>query len=375
MTISELVDFRKDLHRNPEISLHEHRTRQKIEQALKEIGVENIQTVGGTGMLAVFEGKDRGSLVLLRSDHDALPIHEEGDPPYRSQISGVGHMCGHDGHTAIMLGVASYFKGNPPKKGKLALLFQPAEENGRGAAKVLNDPNFTFNADMAFALHNLPGEKMHQVLCREGTFTPAVKSVIFQLKGKTSHAAEPENGKNPGPAMADILKLSTDLNQIDGDAENFRVISPIYATLGEKAYGISAGYAECHFTIRTWTNSELTRVCDEFLEGTKKICEDHDLGLEWEWLEEFAANENSREAYDLIRQTAREEGLDFKEMSSGRKWGEDFGLITQKFSGAMFGIGSGKDCPALHNPDYDFPDEIIETGIKMFTGIAERALR
>jgi metal-dependent amidase/aminoacylase/carboxypeptidase family protein len=96
--------------------------------------------------------------------------------------------------------------------------------------------------------------------------------------------------------------------------------------------------------------------------------------LEWEWLEEFFANENSQEAFELIRDAAQEQDLEFEEMSSGVKWGEDFGLITQRFSGAMFGVGSGEDCAALHNPDYDFPDEIIETGIKMFTGIVTKVL-
>lgn len=374
MNLEELVRFRKDLHRNPELSLHEHRTQIKIMETLEKIGVSKIRKVGGTGVLAEFAGEVPGKKILLRSDHDALPIQETGNPRYKSRVPGVSHMCGHDGHTTIMMGVADYFVQNPIAKGKLALLFQPAEENGRGAARVLNDSSFDFEADMAFALHNLPGVPKHKVLSRPGIFTPAVKSVIFKLMGKTSHAAEPEHGISPGAALGKVFLLANELNQPDKDREDFRVLSTVYATLGEKAYGISAGYAEGHFTIRTWSNSEMEKLQEEFVEGVKKICAEHKLKLEWEWLEEFFANENSEEAFGLIKEAAESHDLEFEEMSSGVKWGEDFGLITQRFSGAMFGVGSGEDCPALHNPDYDFPDDIIETGIKMFTGIANKAL-
>jgi amidohydrolase len=374
MNLAELIRFRKDLHRNPELSLHEHRTQIKILEALENMGAENVKKVGGTGVLVEFKGASPGRSVLLRADHDALPIQELGSPRYKSRVPGVSHMCGHDGHTSIMLGVADYYVNNPISKGRLALLFQPAEENGRGAAKVLNDPQFDFNADMAFALHNLPGIPKHKILSRPGIFTPAVKSVIFKLKGKTSHAAEPENGISPGAALGKVFLLANKLNQPDKNRKDFRVVSTVYANLGEKAYGISAGYAEGHFTIRTWSNSEMEKLQDDFVNGVKEICTEHNLEVEWEWLEEFFANENSEEAFTFIKDAAISQDLEFEEMNSGVKWGEDFGLITQRFSGAMFGIGSGEDCPALHNPDYDFPDDILETGILMFTGIANKAL-
>ena len=374
MNPEELIRFRQDLHRNPELSLHEHRTQIKILEALENIGVQTIRKIGGTGVLVEFTGPKEGRSILLRSDHDALPIQETGNPGYKSRVPGVSHMCGHDGHTAIMLGVADYFVKNPISRGKLFLIYQPAEENGRGAAAILEDPGFNVEADMAFALHNLPGTQKHKILCREGVFTPAVKSVIFKLKGKTSHAAEPENGIGPGVALGKIFILADSLNQGDKDREDFRVVSTVYATLGEKAYGISAGYAEGHFTIRTWSNQEMEKLQEEFVHGVTKICREHQLEPEWEWLEEFFANENSKEGFSLIRDAAEYHNLEFEEMSSGVKWGEDFGLISQRFTGAMFALGAGEECPALHNPDYDFPDEIIETGINMFTGIVNKAL-
>ena len=374
MTLEELKAFRQDLHRNPELSLHEHRTQIKIMEALEKMGLQQIRKVGGTGVLVEFAGKENGPAVLLRSDHDALPIQEKARRRYRSIVPGVSHMCGHDGHTAIMLGVAGYFQQNPIEHGRLGILFQPAEENGKGAERVLKDSHFGFEADMAFALHNLPGIKKHKILCRPGVFTPAVKSVIFSLNGKTSHAAEPEHGIGPGMAMAEIFKFAASLNQPNKERDDFRVVSNIFASMGEKAYGISAGSAEIHFTIRTWSNREMEKLQEEFVDGVQSISQGHGLKLEWEWLEEFYANENSSEGFEIIKQSAKANDFEFEEMTSGVKWGEDFGLITQRFSGAMFGIGSGEECPALHNPDYDFPDDIISTGINMFTGIVNRAM-
>ncbi len=374
MTLDQLIEFRRDLHRNPELSEKEFKTQQRIIEALKLVGVDNLMEIGNTGVLVSFNGARRGRSVLLRSDHDALPIQELGEPAHKSAVSGVSHMCGHDGHTAIMLGVAAYFVNNPLNEGQLYLLFQPAEENGRGAQAVLEDKNFSIKPDMVFALHNLPGTKLHQVVCKKGTFTPAVKSVIIRLFGKTSHAAEPEKGINPGVAMGKIFDLAESLNILDKDRADFRVVSAVHAKMGELAYGITAGEAELHFTIRTWTNREMEKLQSLLTEGAVRIASDYQLLIEWEWLEEFFANENSAEAYDIIERTALQAQVDFIELQSGMKWGEDFGLISSKFTGAMFCIGSGEDCPALHNPDYDFPDEIIETGIKMFTGLALNAL-
>ncbi|HAD97945.1 MAG TPA: amidohydrolase [Cryomorphaceae bacterium] len=373
MTFEELRDFRRELHANPEVSTQEKETQERIYKALEKTGLSPKKT-GGTGLLVHFKSEKEGNKVLLRADIDALPIEETNDFEYRSIHKGVSHKCGHDGHAAIMLGVAAELATNKPERGEVCLVFQPAEENGKGARAIIEDPEFDFKADMAFALHNLPGYPMHQVVCRKGAFTAAAKSVILKLHGKTSHAAEPERGINPGLAIAEILQLSEELSEKDINREDFRLITLVHVNMGEKAYGISAGYGEVHLTLRTFSNQVMEGFETRLMKRVEEIIKKYQLQLQSEWLEVFYANMNNSESFEVIRSSADENQLDFEERATPFKWGEDFGLFTEKFPGAMFGIGSGKDTPALHNPDYDFPDEIITTGIKMFTTILRKTL-
>lgn len=374
MTLSELQQIRRYLHRHPEVSSHERETQKYVKSKLQEMGIENIHEVGDTGLAVYFKGRNSGKKILLRADMDALPIQEVNDFEHRSVNPGVSHKCGHDGHTTIMLGVAAHLHKEGVEKGEVALIFQPAEENGKGAYGVLNDPNFHFQADMAFALHNLPGYPLHQVVCKEGSFTAAAKSVILKLHGKTSHAAEPEKGINPGLAIAEILKLSEDLSVKEIESKNFKLITLVHVIMGEKSYGVSAGYGEVHLTLRTWKNEVMEELENQLMQQVKKICGKRNLRLEDEWLEIFEANENDDEAFEIIKSSAGDLQYDFHLRAHPFKWGEDFGLFTKKFKGAMFGIGSGENTPALHNPDYDYPDAITETGINMFISMLKKAL-
>ncbi len=374
MNYKELEKFRKYLHQNPELSTEEKETQKFIKSYLKKLDYDVLKEVGNTGLMVIFKGKNEGKKILLRGDMDALPIEETNDFAHKSKNSGVSHKCGHDGHTTILLGVAQSLSEKKIERGEVCLIFQPAEENGKGARAVLEDENFDFQADMAFALHNLPSYEMHKIVCRKGSFTAAAKSLIFKLYGKTSHAAEPEKGINPALAISEILQLSESLSNKDINEDDFALITNVFLTMGEKAYGVSAGYGEVHFTLRTWKNSVMEKLEKNLLEKTKEICEKFELKLETDFTEIFFANQNDENAYQIIRESAQENGYDFEERKTPFKWGEDFGLFTEKFKGAMFGIGGGKDLPALHNPDYDFPDEITETGVKMFRTILEKSL-
>lgn len=374
MTSEDLKQIRRHLHQNPELSTEEKKTQAFVKKKLEEAGVENIQEVGGTGLAVYFKGEKSGKKILLRGDMDALPIQETNDFEHRSKVASVSHKCGHDGHTTIMLGVADRLQEEGIEKGEVCLIFQPAEENGKGAKAILEDPNFSFKADKAFALHNLPGYPLHKIVCRKGSFTAAAKSVIFKLHGKTSHAAEPEKGMNPGLAIARILNLSEELSVKEIELDNFALITMVYVTMGEKSYGVSAGYGEVHLTLRTWRNEVMDKLEMDLVNRVQKVAVNYSLELEQEWLEMFDANENDDEAFEIIKQSAEALNLEFEEKPTPNKWGEDFGLFTKLYKGAMFGVGSGENCPALHNPDYDYPDEITETGVNMFVEILKQAL-
>ena len=366
--LPRLEAARKHLHAHPEVSEFEFETAEFIKNYLEQnTTCDNIIPVAKTGVLAVFEGSEPGETTLLRADTDALPIQEINEFAHKSTNPGVSHKCGHDGHTVMMLGVAHALSAHPPAKGRVLLLFQPAEENGMGAPGVIADPEFQkFGIDRVFALHNLPGHPKGEILTRNGVFNANVTSMIITLQGKTSHAAEPEHGINPAAAIAEITLAIDKLNNNYPEQDDFFNIVPVYATLGEKAYGISAGYGELHLTYRAWNGTLVNQQWNSIEALAGEISEKHGLKLAITRTQDFNESRNDASCVDIVRQAAQNGSLGQSELPAPMKWGEDFGLFTQTWPGAMFGLGSGVDTPALHNPDYDFPDDITENGIRIF---------
>ncbi len=312
---------------------------------------------------------------MIRCELDGLPIAEENEVEYKSTNEGNGHKCGHDGHMAILCGLAQWLGEERPKKGKVYLLFQPAEETGQGAHWMLEDDKFNdFNPDYIFALHNVPGFEKHQIICRKGAFAAASAGFIAELKGATSHAAHPEQGNNPALAMAQIIELLSSFSQFYVPLDKAAKVTVIQAHLGEKAFGTSPGEATVMATLRAYEDAVVNRLKDKADEMVKNIAETYGLKLKKEWTEVFAATVNDEQCISVINQAAQKNDLNFLEKEVPFPWSEDFGRFTNKFTGAMFGLGAGKDHPELHASDYDFPDEISETGIKMFAEIIEIVL-
>ena len=374
--MEELIQLRQELHKYPEVSGNEKETTKRVlDFLLKYKPNEVITNLGGNGILAIYKGNETGKSVLFRCELDALPIQEINTFKYKSSIDGVSHKCGHDGHMAISCGLAKMLHENPLEKGTVMLLFQPAEEDGSGAKAVMADSKFkNIKPDFAFALHNLPGFPLHQIIVKENAFTCAVNSIIIQLEGKTSHAGEPENGINPALAIAEIIQVFNSKIQAVLSAENYCLITPIHINMGEKAYGISAGYGEVHFTVRSDSNAFMQKTENDLENIVSKIAEKYNLKVNMQWTEKFQANENNKEAVNYIRKLAAKLELSVLEKELPFTFGEDFGLITQHFKGAMFGLGSGESTPSLHNPDYDFPDEIMQTGVSLFYQITKEIL-
>ncbi len=371
-----LIQFRKELHRYPEISGKETQTAQRILDFLSEYKPDEVIThLGGEGILAVYQGKTKGKTVLFRCELDALPITEINTFEHQSIYSGVSHKCGHDGHMAILCGLARELTLQPLEKGTVLLLFQPSEEEGNGAKSVLEDPKFkNIQPDFAFALHNLPGYPKHQIVVKEGTFTCAVHSMIIQLNGKTAHAGEPEKGINPALAIAQIINRFNAKINTDVCSNAYCLITPIHITMGKKAYGVSAGYGEVHFTVRSNSNLNMKKIAEDLEDETHAIATSFGLKSQIHWTQSFQANENDSKAVQYIKNAATTLGNNLIEKEVPFTFGEDFGWFTQKFKGAMLGLGAGEATPALHNPDYDFPDDIIPTGIQLFYQIAKEVL-
>ena len=369
---NKLISIRKELHQYPEVSGEEFGTQRRILEFLQTHTNTKIYKVAKTGLIALFESEMSGPTIMIRGDIDALPIQEINTFKHKSEKEGVSHKCGHDGHTTILLGLALELNNHPIKKGKVALLFQPAEETGEGAQEVMSDKSFhNIQVDFCFALHNLPGYEKHHIVVKNGTFTSNVKSMIIRLTGKTAHAAEPEYGHNPASTIANLLQFADELTKNDPKAEDFFLATPIHLTLGDKNYGISAGYGEVHFTLRSWSIPLMEKHCKALENYIHQQCNKEQLFPEISYTQVFKSNSNHPEAVGQIKNAAKQNDFTIIEMTEPFKWGEDFGLFTQNFKGAMFGLGAGKETPALHNPDYDFPDDVISTGIRMFHTIIQ----
>lgn len=374
--MSELVELRRRLHSHPELSHQEEHTAATIREFLEQSAPDKIVTgIGGHGLAVVFSGNEQGPRVLVRAELDALPIQERVELEYGSQFKQVSHKCGHDGHMTILAGLARHLVSQRPSRGSVMLLFQPAEETGEGAAMVLADKKFAaLKPDYAIALHNLPGYPLGQVIMRENVFASASSGLIVKLIGQTAHAAQPQLGRSPALAVAHLIQAFSSLPQFHTALHEAAKVTVIHARLGEVAFGTTPGRAEVMATIRSHLPDVMDRLTERAAELANGVAASYGLKIETKLTQVFPATENDPELVNVIVQSATELGLKVTRMETPFGWSEDFGHFTEKFRGALFGLGAGTDHPALHNPDYDFPDKLIEPGVKLFAGIVEKLL-
>lgn len=375
--IDQLIKLRHSLHQHPEVSNQEEETAQRITQFLKSTNPDElIRDIGGFGIAAVYNGKANGKSIMLRCELDALPIQEVNDIAYRSKNEGVSHKCGHDGHMAILCGIADLLNKNRPNSGRVILLFQPAEETGEGAKRILNDEKFKAVApDFVYALHNLPGFEKHQIVTKDNIFASASRGLIIKLKGAPSHASHPADGKNPSLAASQIIQHLFEIPQMHTPFHRAALITPVYTRIGSPAFGTSAGEGEVMATLRTHYEDDMKIIADQSIKMINRIAQMHDLEEEISWTDTFEAVNNDSACTQIIQSIAENQALKTCQMMHAFPWSEDFGLFTSHYKGALFGIGSGKNQPQLHNNDYDFPDEIITTGVSMFWHIIKHHLK
>jgi len=373
--LKNLRSFRHELHAFPELSGQEVKTSMRIRDFLLQAAPDEIITnLGGYGLAAVFDSGNPGPCVLFRADMDALPIEEANEFDYKSKHKGVAHLCGHDGHSTILAGLAFLLKEFPSDKGKVVLLFQPAEEVGTGAAAMLKEPKLLeLKPDYCFALHNLPGFDIGQIVVKAGPFAAASTGMIIQLKGKPSHAAHPEDGNNPDKALARIIQEVNNLNlSKQSDIEDFFLVTVIHARLGEVAFGTTPGNAVVMLTLRAFQNADMERLRDKLEFLARQVGEDFNLKIDISYHEPFPATENHPENVQIIKESAFGAGLQVFELDEPFRWSEDFGHFSQLAPSALFGVGSGSNFPQLHNENYDFPNQIITPSLLLLFNIVER---
>lgn len=376
MQASDIKTFRHLLHSYPELSGKEGNTIQRIADFLAASDPSAcIYNLGGDSFAAVYSFSEVGKTVVVRCELDALPIHEVNDMAYRSQHEGVSHKCGHDGHMAIVAGLAYRLRQHDLRRGRVVLLFQSAEETGQGAEKVVCDPRFqSLKPDYVLALHNIPKQPLHSIISTGSTFSAEVISFRLKVVGKECHASEPENGQNPTMAIAQLMTELSLLEERDAMKEDFALLTPVYTRIGKKAYGIAAGEGEVHYTLRTWNRKRMDALKESVTKYIEYICIDHGLQYEMDWFEYFPATQNDARCVTYIKQASGDLNLERVKQATAFRFGEDFGWYARRYPSAMFGLGAGKDTPDLHHADYDFPDEVIETGIDMFMRVIQYIL-
>jgi len=365
--IDNIIELRHELHKHPEVSNNEYKTSERIVNFMKPLMPDEIINLSKTGKAFVFNGKETGKTIVFRAELDALPILEKNSLAYLSINPNVSHMCGHDGHMAILAGLAQKISKESHQYGKVVFLFQPAEEVEQGALDVVNDSAFkNIKPDYIFALHNIPGVKKHNIVVKTGSFSAASKGITIKLFGKTAHAAEPENGISPADSISQIISQLHELRDDKSLFKDLILITIIHIQMGEISFGTSPGYAEIRVTLRSFENEDMDVLTAHVEKLIEKITAVEKLECEISYSEVFPASVNNQECFRFVEQAANQNNYKLEYIEKPFSWSEDFGYFAQEYKTALFGLGSGVSQPPLHNPDFDFPDEIIETGINMF---------
>ena len=364
--MTDYISLRRALHEHPQTAGNEQFAHDTIVRHLQGLHPTKVYTnVGGYGVVAVWEAKDsqihashhsRIPTVAFRADIDALPI---------------GHRCGHDGHTTILLRLAElvdkqFSTLHSPLS--VLLLWQPAEETGTGSRAVLDTGILQqYDIRAIYGLHNLPGYPLGTVVLCPHTFAAASTGVVYHLDGRETHASTPELGVNPGLAVAEIINRFNGFNGHDGE---FRQSTLICVRIGQPAFGTSAGHAEVMFTLRAFTNEAMERLLADANAAVDQIAASHGLKASRSLVEPYRATENDPACVKAIEKAAHDMPLSVVYKDIPNRWSEDFAEYRLEFPGAMFGIGSGEQQPELHHPDYDFPDALIEPAAWLFFRLA-----
>lgn len=370
-----LKEFRHFLHAHPSISNDEQATAQIIVEKLRTYAPDIlIENLGGCGVAAVFDSQRPGPVVALRCELDALPIIEENTFDYRSKQDGVSHKCGHDGHMAILCGVAELLSKQKLSAGKVVLLFQPAEETGEGARRIMHDKRFLeLRPDWIFAVHNYPQIPFGQIMVRSGTTTCGSFGLSIKLSGASSHAAYPDEAVSPQGALCELLsRLPLLASEVPSSAVN--LVSITHASLGVPSFGIVPGDAVIQAVFRSDVQETLDtfrRAASGLIEEVTNRFELHAHVTEHDY---FPVGSSMAEACELFLNAAKAEGLSTVRMPTPFRWSEDFSYYTKSFPGALAALGAGETCPPLHSPSYDFPDELLAVGVKLFDRLIKETI-
>ena len=372
---SQLTEWRRYLHAHPELSRKEAGTSAFVCARLDEMGIAYESGVGGYGVVATLKRGNSNRSVGLRADMDALPIPEATGKPYASINPGVMHACGHDGHTASLLGAARMLKDDQSWSGQIHLVFQPAEEGVDGAQAMLDDGLLTrFPMERIFGYHNWPGNEAGVISLRSGPILAGAATFEITLKGKAGHAAYPSRCKDPVQGLAQLVVAVNSIvarNLLPGEPG---VISTCTLKAGE-AHNQIPETAVMGGTIRAFSLEAMSLLKRRLTEIANHVAAAFELEAKVEIEHGVLPTVNTEAETELARQAVQTAGLKVGPAFEPGMGAEDFGCFLQKIPGAFAVIGNGVGSSGLHTPTYDYNDEILPVAAKFLAECARTALR
>ena len=374
----ELVALRRDLHMHPELAFEEHRTSKLVAEELTRLGYGVTTGVAGTGVIGTLVNGTSRKAVGIRADMDALPIHETTGLAYASRHAGKMHACGHDGHTAMLLGLARYLAETYDFDGTVHLIFQPAEEDISGAHRMVHEGLFKrFACDQIFALHNLPNEPLGQVRVKAGAITASIAIVDVTIRGVGGHGAFPHQAIDPVVAASSaIMALQTVVSR------NTDPLDPVAVTVGAINGGVLATAipetVSLKIGVRTCSNTTRQLMAERIPDLLKAQAASFGCVAEVEYGQGIVYPPciNDVNAAKAIRDTALDMGQNplSIDLAGPFMFSEDFAFMLEEVPGAYFGIGNGPS-RNLHESSYDFNDELLVRGTQFWASLVQRQLR
>jgi len=374
----EMTAWRHDIHQHPELGFKENRTAEKVAELLKDFGIETHERIGGTGIVGVLKKGNSNRAIGLRADLDALPIQERGACCYRSVHDGIFHGCGHDGHTTMLLGAAHYLAQHGDFDGTVYFIFQPGEENGKGALAMMADGLFErFPMHAIYGMHNMPGIPTGQFAVKSGQMMTSEDNFVITITGKGGHASMPHMTIDPMVIGAEIVLALQTITSRSISPADWGVVS-VTEFLTDGARNILPSTVIIKGDVRTLSADIQVLIEKRMRELVDGIAKAHGATACVEYSYEFVALVNSEHetaaAIDAAEQTVGAEKVDGNCRTNTVS--EDFAQFLRQVPGCFILIGNGdeKDDRPLHNPFYDYKDANLTIGADYWVNLVQRQL-
>lgn len=374
--LPDITAWRRDFHTHPELLFDCHRTAGIVAKKLRDFGCDDVvEGIGRTGVVGVIHGRATGSgkVIGLRADMDALPIHEATGVAHASETDGMMHACGHDGHTAMLLGAAQYLAETRNFDGTVVVIFQPAEEGGAGGREMCDDGLMTrFGIQEVYGMHNMPGLPVGSFAIREGAFFAATDQFVIDVEGLGGHAAKPHDCVDTTVIAAQIVVALQTIASRNVDPTRQVVVSVCSFRTESDAFNVIPQHVRLKGTVRTM-DKDVRALAETRLRALADgVAAAFGAQVRIDWIRGYPVMVNTPEQTDFAAEVARSVAGDCADAPLVMG-GEDFAFMLEERPGAYILVGNG-DTAMVHHPAYDFDDNVIPAGCSWWAEIAERRM-